>query len=72
VIRAKNNVAEANPEIVSDLEIHLDFYAKRQKMSKWLKAQPAFLGAQGRTILDPDYDIGNNGLAHERPSLQTT
>jgi arylsulfatase A-like enzyme len=46
----KNNVAEANPEIVRDLETRLDAYARRQKMSKWLKAQPAFLSAQGKTI----------------------
>ena len=28
-------------------------YAKEQARSEWIKAQPAFLGAQGRTILTP-------------------
>jgi arylsulfatase A-like enzyme len=65
----KNNVAEANPEIVRDLETRLDAYAQQQKMSEWLKTQPAFLGAQGKTILDPDYDIDDDGVPHERPAL---
>jgi arylsulfatase A-like enzyme len=65
----KNNVAEANPDVVRDLEMRLDDYAKQQKMSEWLKAQPAFLGAQGKSILDPDYDVDDDGLPHERAAL---
>jgi penicillin-insensitive murein endopeptidase len=29
-------------------------YAKELKPSEWIKAQPAFLGAQGKTVFDPD------------------
>jgi arylsulfatase A-like enzyme len=65
----KNNVAEANPEVVRDLEMRLDAYARQQKMSEWLKTQPAFLGAQGKTILDPDYDVDDAGLPHERAAF---
>jgi hypothetical protein len=41
----KNNVADQFPEIVRDLEVHLAAYAKEQKTSEWLKAQPSFMGA---------------------------
>jgi len=46
-------VAEQFPEIVRDLEARLNAYAREQKPSEWLKAQPAFLGAQGKTAFDP-------------------
>ena len=39
------------------------------KPSEWIKAQPAFLGAQGKTIFDPDFDIDDAGLPQEKPSL---
>jgi arylsulfatase A-like enzyme len=65
----KNNLAEANPEIVRDLEARLDAYARQQKMSEWLKAQPAFIGAQGKTVLDPDFDIDDGGLPHEKTAI---
>ena len=55
----KNDVAEQNPEVVRDLESRLIAYAKEQKMSEWLKAQPDYLGAQGKTVFDP-------GLRHRR------
>jgi hypothetical protein len=32
------------------------------KPSEWIKAQPAFLGAQGKTVFDPDFDIDDSGL----------
>ena len=32
------------------------------KPSQWIKVQPAFLGAQGKTIFDPDFDIDDSGL----------
>ena len=63
------NVAGEHPDIVHDLETRLEAYAKQQKMSEWFKAQPAFLGVQGKTILDSDFDIDDSGLPHERPSL---
>ena len=44
-------------------------YASEQKPSEWIKAQPAFLGAQGKTVLDPDFDIDDGGLPHEKPVL---
>jgi hypothetical protein len=37
----KNNFADQNPDVVKDLESRLIAYAKEQKMSEWLKAQPA-------------------------------
>ena len=39
------------------------------KPSEWIRAQPAFLGVQGNTILDPDFDIDDGGLPHEKPAL---
>jgi hypothetical protein len=36
-------------------------------MSEWLKAQPDYLGAQGKTILDPDFDINDGGLPQQKP-----
>jgi arylsulfatase A-like enzyme len=63
------DVTAARPEIVADLEARLVAYAREQKPSLWLKAQPAFLGAQGKTVLDPDFDIDDGGLPHEKPAL---
>jgi arylsulfatase A-like enzyme len=65
----KNNVAEQHPEVVRDLESRLLAYAKQQKMSEWLKAQPDYLGAQGKTVFDPDFDIDDGGLPHQKPVL---
>ena len=65
----KNNVAEQHPDIVNDLEARLLRYAREQAPSEWIKAQPAFLGAQGRTIFDPDFDIDDGGLPHEKPLM---
>lgn len=65
----KNDVAAQNPKIVQDLEARLLAYAKQQKMSEWFKAQPNFLGAQGKTLLDPDFDIDDGGLPHEKTLL---
>jgi hypothetical protein len=63
----QNNVAEQHPEVVRDLEARLQAYAKQQKMSEWIKAQPNYLGAQGKTILDPDFDIDDGGLPQQKP-----
>ena len=54
---------------MSDLEARLLAYAKQQKPSLWIKAQPAFLGAQGKTIFDPDFDIDDSGLPLEKLRL---
>ena len=63
------DVAAQNPEIVRDLDARLLAYARAQKMSEWIKAQPAFVGAQGHTVFDPDFDIDDDGLPHEKPAL---
>jgi len=63
------NVAEQNPEVAHDLETRLLAYAKQQKPSEWIKAQPAFVGEQGKTVFDPDFDIDDSGLPHEKTSL---
>jgi len=65
----QNNVADQFPEIAADLEARLLAYAKEKKPSEWIKAQPAFLGAQGKTIFDPDFDIDDGGLPHEKPVI---
>ena len=63
------DVAAENPEIVKDLEARLLAYAKEQKPSLWIKAQPAFVGNQGKTVIDPDFDIDDSGLPHEGMAL---
>ena len=65
----KENVADKHPEVVRDLETRLLKYAKEQKLSLWLQAQVQFLGAQGKTVLDPDFDVDDGGLPHEKPVL---
>lgn len=65
----KNDLAAQNPDVVRDLEARLLAYAKQQKMSEWLKAQPDYLGAQGKTVFDPDFDIDDGGLPHLKPVL---
>ena len=65
----KNDVAAQNPEVVRDLEARLLAYAKQQKMSEWLKAQPDYLGAQGKTVFDPDFDIDDGGMPHQKPVI---
>ncbi len=63
------NVADQHPDVTADLEARLLAYAKQQKPSLWIKAQPAFVGAQGKTVLDPDFDIDDDGLPHEKPAM---
>lgn len=65
----QNNVAQQFPDIAAELEARLLAYAKEQEQSEWIKAQPAFLGAQGKTIFDPNFDIDDGGLPHEKPTL---
>jgi arylsulfatase A-like enzyme len=63
------NVAAENPQVARDLEARLLQYAKEQKPSLWIKAQPAFVGSQGKTVMDPDFDIDDGGLPHEKLAL---
>ena len=65
----QNNLAGEQPDIVRDLEDRLLTYAKQQKPSEWINAQPQFLGAQGKTVFDPDFDIDDAGLPHEKPAF---
>ncbi len=65
----KNDVAAQNPDVVRDLESRLIAYAKQQKPSEWMKAQPDYLGAQGQTVFDPDFDIDDGGVPHLKPVL---
>jgi arylsulfatase A-like enzyme len=65
----KHNVAEQHPDIVRELETRLLAYAKEQKPSEWIKVQPAFVGEQGKTVFDPDFDIDDGGLPREKPVL---
>jgi|WetSurMetagenome_2_1015567.scaffolds.fasta_scaffold12810_3 arylsulfatase A-like enzyme len=60
------DLAATNPEIVRDLEDRLLAYARQQKPSEWLKAQPDYLGAQGQTLVDPDFDVDDGGLPHQK------
>ena len=64
------NVATEHPEIAEDLKARLLAYAKQQKMSEWLKCQVDYLGFQGKTMLDPAYDL-DGGDSNERPALPT-
>ncbi len=65
----RNNVAEQFPEVVNDMDARLVAYAREMKPSEWIKSQPAFLGAQGKTIFDPDFDIDDSGLPREKVRL---
>jgi arylsulfatase A-like enzyme len=67
----QNDVAQQHPEIVQDLEARLLAYAKQQKPAEWIRAQPQFLGAQGKTVFDPDFDIDDSGMPHEKTVLPT-
>jgi arylsulfatase A-like enzyme len=64
-----HNLADDHPDVVKQLDDRLTHYAREMKPAEWIKAQPQFLGAQGRTILDPDFDIDDGGLPHERMVL---
>jgi len=67
----KTNVADQFPEVVADLEARLVAYAREQKTAEWFKAQPSFMGEQGKTAFDPGFDVDDGGLPHEKPVLPT-
>jgi len=62
----KTDLAATNPEVVRDLEERLLAYARQQRPSEWFKAQPDYLGAQGQTLVDPDFDVDDGGLPHQK------
>jgi len=64
----KENVADTYPDVAKDLEARLMTYARQQKMSEWLKSQVDFLGLQGKTVLDVDYN-DDSGPPQEKPAL---
>ena len=66
----QHNVADQFPEIVSDLGALLIAYAKEMKPSEWIKAQPAFLGAQGKTIFDPTSTSTTAGCHMRSPGFR--
>ena len=57
------------PDIVRDLEARLLAYAKEMKPSAWMKATAGLIGAQSKTMFDPDFDIDDGGLPQEKPRL---
>ena len=65
----KNNVAERTPRSSAISRPACWPMPKQQKPSEWIKAQPAFVGAQGKTVFDPDFDIDDGGLPRERASV---
>lgn len=64
----KNNVAADHPEIVKELESRLLKYAAEQKPSQWLAAQVDYLGFQGKTALDTDFNE-DDGLPSDKLEL---
>ncbi len=62
------DVSAKHAEVVADLEARLMAYAREQKPSLWMKSQVDYLGFQGATVLDPDYNI-DGGLPTEKPAL---
>ena len=62
------NVAGQNPGIsrTSSRGCCLCETAEAKRMDK---AQPAFVGAQGKTVMDPGFDIEDGGLPRERLAL---
>jgi hypothetical protein len=49
-------------------DLHLLAYVKQAEMSEWMKAQVDFLGFQGTTVLDTEYNE-DQGLDTEKPVL---
>ena len=63
------NLADVHRDIAQDLEARLIDYARQMRPAEWIRAQPSFLGAQGETVFDPDFDIDDCGLPHEKAVL---
>jgi hypothetical protein len=65
------NLAAAHPDLVRELEEHLLVDARQLKPAEWIRAQPAFLGAQWETVFDAVFDIDDGGPPHEQAVLPT-
>jgi arylsulfatase A-like enzyme len=65
----KNNVAPQHWDLVHELEARLGRYARDMEPSKWFKAQPALVDAQGRTVFEPGFVIEDSGVPGEKPAL---
>jgi len=65
----QSDVAADHDDVVRLLNTRLEEYASQMVPALWIRAQPSFLGAQGQTIFDPDFDIDDGGLPHEKPVL---
>ena len=65
-----NNVASQHWDLVHTLEARLGRHARDMEPSRWIKAQPALVDAQGRTMFDPGFVISDGGLPGEKPVLQ--
>jgi hypothetical protein len=65
----KNNVAPQHWDLVHELEARLGRYARDMEPSKWFKAQPALVDAQGRTVFEPGFVIDDAGVPGEKPTL---
>lgn len=65
----KNNVAPQHWDLVHELEARLGRYARDMEPSKWFKAQPGLVDAQGRTMFEPGFVIEDGGLPNEKPTL---
>ena len=63
------NLVDVHRDIAQDLEARLIHYARQMKPAEWIRAQPSFLGAQGETVFDPDFDIDDCDLPHEKAVL---
>lgn len=66
------NLASQYPDKVKGLMAILIDYAKVQQMSLWVNMQIKYLGTQGKFFLDPNYDIDDSGLPHEKLILPQT
>jgi arylsulfatase A-like enzyme len=64
----KNNVAPQHWDLVHELEARLGRYARDMEPSKWFKAQPALVDAQGRTLFEPGFVIDDAGVPGEKPT----
>jgi arylsulfatase A-like enzyme len=52
-----------------ELEARLGRYARDMEPTKWFKAQPALVDAQGRTVFEPGFVIDDAGVPGEKPTL---
>ena len=67
----QHNVADQFPEVVSDLSARLERLCKGNEAELVDRGSTGLLGAQGKTIFDPDFDIDDSGLPHEKAKLRS-